>query len=145
MGDCEKYKPLLMGLIDHELTPGEAADVNHHLNRCANCRTDYESLRETSAKIEAVSFKEPGDEILETLWNPPYSHFTRLSGLVMVIAGWIGLILYILYEWIVKSSGNLLPRIGIAIMAFGFVILLINAIRERMAKYKVDPYKEIVR
>lgn len=145
MGECEKYKPLLMGLIDHELTPEEAAEVNNHLNRCAKCRDEYESLRETSAKIESISFKEPGDEILETLWNPPYSHFTRISGLAMVIGGWIGLIVYILYEWIAKSSGSLLPRIGIAVMALGFVILLVNAIRERFAKYKVDPYKEILR
>jgi predicted anti-sigma-YlaC factor YlaD len=145
MGKCERYKPLLMGLIDQELTSEEAADVNQHLNRCSKCRTEYESLRETGARIGAVSFKEPEDEILETLWNPPYSHFTRISGLVMVIAGWVGLILYILYEWIVKSSGNLLPRIGVAVMAMGFVILLVNAIRERLAKYKVDPYKEIIR
>lgn len=145
MGECEKYKPLLMGLIDQELTPEEAADVNHHLSRCAKCRAEYESLREAGAKIEAVSFNEPEDEILETLWNPPYSYFTRLSGLIMVIGGWAGLILYILFEWIVRSSGRLLPRISIAVMVLGFILLLVNAIRERLAKYKVDPYKEIVR
>ena len=29
--ECEKYKALLMGLMDNELTPEEASEVNSHL------------------------------------------------------------------------------------------------------------------
>lgn len=145
MGKCDEYKPLLMGLIDGELTSEEATNINKHLNRCAECRAEYEELRETSSRIHAVSFREPEDEILESLWNPPYSHFTRVSGLAMVVGGWIGLILYILYEAIIRGSGSLFPRIGVVVMVVGFMVLLVNAIRERWMKYKVDPYKEVVR
>lgn len=145
MGTCDEYKPLLMGLIDGELTPDEASEINKHLSRCAQCRAEHEELLETSKKIHSVSFIEPEDAVLESLWNPPYSHFTRISGLAMVVAGWVGLILYVLYEAIIKGSGSLFPRIGLAVMVVGFLVLLVNAIRERWMKYKVDPYKEVVR
>lgn len=145
MGKCDEYKPLLMGLIDGELTPEETIKINEHLNRCAECRAEYEELHETSSKIHSVSFLEPDETILESLWNPPYSHLSRISGLAMVIGGWIALILYILYEAIIRGSGSLFPRIGAAVMVIGFIVLLANAIRERWIKYKLDPYKEIIR
>jgi hypothetical protein len=145
MSACDDYKGLLMGLIDHELTPEEASDVRQHLTRCAQCRQEYEQLREAASKIEAISFKEPTDEVLDSLWNAPYSHFTRISGIAMIISGWAALILYILYEWIANDGHALFPKIGVATITVGFLILLFTAIRERVAKYKIDPYREVVR
>ena len=69
MSDCEKYKGLLMGLIDGELTPEETGEVDAHLIKCSSCREEYEQLRETANKIEVVSFDEPQDEILKKLWK----------------------------------------------------------------------------
>ena len=145
MSACDDYKGLLMGLIDHELTPEEASEVRQHLTRCARCRQEYEQLSETASKIEAISFKEPTDEVLGSLWNAPYSHFTRISGIAMIVGGWAALILYILYEWIANNGHALFPKIGVATIAVGFLILLFTAIRERAAKYKIDPYREVVR
>jgi len=145
MSACDEYKGLLMGLIDHELTPDEASDVRQHLTRCARCREEYEQLRETTSKIEAISFKEPTDDVLDSLWNAPYSHITRISGVAMIVGGWAALILYILYEWIVQNGHALFPKIGAATMIVGFLVLLVTAIRERVAKFRIDPYREVIR
>ncbi|HDQ44114.1 MAG TPA: zf-HC2 domain-containing protein [bacterium] len=145
MSACDDFKGLLMGLIDEELTPDETGRVHRHLKRCAACRREYEQLRETASKIGGVSYREPADEVLESLWNAPYSHYTRVSGIVLIIGGWAALILYILYEWIVRNSQGIFPKIGAAMMIVGFVILLFTAIRERIVKHKVDPYREVVR
>jgi len=144
MKACEEYRGLLMGLIDNELTAEEARDVNDHLVRCARCRDDYERLRETSAKVEAVAFLEPEDEVLEKLWKSPYSHLLRQSGLVLLVSGWIALILYSIYEFF-GSDEPAFDKIAIAAIVLGFVVLLLSVIRERVKTYKVDPYKEVKR
>ena len=145
MSDCEKYKPLLMGLIDGELTPDEAGDINGHLIKCAACREEYEQLRDTAAKIETVSFEEPHDEVLKKLWKSPYSRWTRASGLLLVLAGWLALIIYGLFEALRTSEEPLFSRMAVAAVIFGFLILLFSVIRERFHTYKTDPYREVKR
>lgn len=145
MKECEKYKGLLMGLIDKELTPKETSEINDHLIRCAECREEYEQLRETATKIETVSFVEPQDEVLRSLWKSPYSRFTRNSGLFLVFAGWIALIIYGFYEAFRSGEEPVFSKVAIAAVLFGFLVLLLSVIRERIHTYKSDPYKEVER
>lgn len=145
MKECEKYKGLLMGLIDKELTPEETSEINDHLIRCAECREEYEQLRETATKIETISFVEPQDEVLRNLWKRPYSRFTRNSGLFLVFAGWLSLIAYGLYEAFRSTEEPVFSKIATAAVLIGFIILLFSVIRERIHTYKADPYKEVKR
>lgn len=145
MSDCEKYKGLLMGLIDNELTTDESSELNSHLNKCKACRDEYEELRETSAKIGAVSFEEPTDAVLKKLWRSPYSRWTRNSGLLLVFVGWLVLVLYGLIEIIRDSSEPAFPRIAVAAVIIGFFTLLFTVIRERLNTYKTDRYREVER
>lgn len=145
MSDCEKYKGLLMGLIDGELTPEEANEINAHLIKCAECREEYEQLRETAARIETVSFREPRDKVLKSLWRSPYSRLTRNSGLILVFAGWLALIVYGLFEMFRSGDEPFFPKVAVAAVIFGFIVLLASVIRERIHTYKVDPYKEVER
>ena len=145
MKDCEKYKSLLMGLIDDELTPEEAGEVNAHLIKCRDCRVEYEELRSTAAKIEKASFEEPTDEVLNRLWKRPYHRFMRNSGLFLVVAGYAALIIYALVEMFRSSGEPLFPKITFAAIVIGFAILLANVIRERIHTYRADPYKEVKR
>jgi anti-sigma factor RsiW len=145
MKECEKYKGLLMGLIDGELTPEETSEVNAHLIKCAACRQEYEQLRETAAKIETVSFEEPQDEVLKKLWKTPYSRFAKNSGLFLVFAGWLALVIYGLYEAFRSQDEPVFSKIAVAAVLIGFVVLLFSVIRERIQTYKADPYKEVKR
>ncbi len=143
MKDCEKYKKLLMGLIDNELTPEEASELNDHLTRCSSCRDEYEQLRDTASKISNISFIQPHEKELRKLWKSPYSRFTRNSGLFLVFTGWISLILYGLYEFFMSKSEATFSKISIAAIFIGFAVLLASVIRDRIIAYKSDPYKEI--
>ncbi len=145
MKDCEKYKGLMMGLIDQELSPEESGEINGHLIKCAACRQEYEQLRETGAKIETISFDEPQDEVLKRLWKRPYSRFTRNSGLFLVLAGWLTLFIYGIFEAIRSSEEPVFSKLAIAAVFIGFFILLFSVIRERIHTYKCDPYKEVKR
>ena len=145
MGECEKYQGLLMGLIDNELTPEETAEINSHLIKCDNCRTEYGQLRETSDKIGTVSFAEPQDEVLEQLWKSPHSRLTRNSAFLFILGGVLAIIAYGLFEFLGSGEEAVIPKIAVVAIIIGCVILLFSVIRERIHTYKVDPYKEVKR
>ena len=145
MNNCEPFKGLLVGLLDGELTPEETRQVNEHLTRCAACRTEYEQLRETSGKLAAISFQEPADAVLAQVWKSPFSRLARNTSLVLIIGGYAGLMGYGLFELLTSGTKELPAKMGLAAIVLGFLILLVQLIRERVRTYKTDPYKEIER
>lgn len=145
MSNCEKYKTLLMGLLDGELTVEETQDVNQHLTRCQACRDEYEALVGTGQQIEKVTFIEPTEEELNRLWKAPYSRWTKNSGLFLVLIGWITLVVYAVVEALRDSQEPLFSRLAVAAVIIGFIVLLFNVVRERLVTYKKDPYKEVKR
>lgn len=145
MDACEKYRGLLIGLIDNELNPDEAKQINDHLIRCAKCREAYEALSETGQKIGTVSFKEPSDEVLERLWKPPYSRFVKWTGLAMVLGGWLVFLVMAVIEAFRSSSEPFITRIAGGSLLLGLIILLLYVVLERVVLYKSDPYKEVKR
>ncbi len=142
--DLEEYRPLLMGLMDGELTPEEAARVNDALIRSNALREEYEKLRETTGRLEAISLLEPTDQIARELWSSPYHRLARDSGIWLILGGSILLVAYGIIEFIV-SDEPVIPRLGIAAIALGTVMLLITFIRERVRTHAVDPYKDVER
>ena len=111
MSDCGKYRPLLVGLLDGELTSGETVEVNDHLMRCSQCREEYERLRETSGKLEALKYDEPSDEVLRRLWRNPFSRLSRIGGILLVILGYVFLIGFALFQFLQELYPmNTLPQ-----------------------------------
>lgn len=142
--DLEKYRPLLMGLMDGELSSEEAVDVNEALNRSADLRAEYEKIREGTGKLDALSLLEPSDEIARRLWKSPSHRFLRNNGVLMIVGGYILLILYAVYEALMED-GPVIPNLAGVAIILGTVALFISFIRERMETHKVDPYKDIER
>lgn len=145
MPDCIEYKHLMMGLMDNELTPEESADVNQHLIRCEICRKEFDALSRSHAKLGAVSFSGPADDELDLVWKSPFSRFTRNTGLFIVIAAWVTLLLYSLYEFIKSGTEPFIPKIATLGIILGFIILLYTVLKDRIRTFKTDPYKEVER
>lgn len=145
MNNCEPFKGLLVGLLDGELTSDEACQINDHLTRCAACRAEYEQLRETTGKLTAISFQEPDDVVLAQVWKSPFSRLARNTSLFMIVGGYASLIGYGLFEILTSGKKELPAKMGLAAIVLGFLILLVQLIRERVRTYKTDPYKEIER
>ena len=145
MKDCHDYKGLLVGLLDHELTPDETREVNEHLIRCAGCRAEHERLRETTGRLAALSYQEPSDAVLAGVWKSPYSRLARNASLALIIGGYVFLVGYALFEFFTRGPEALPVKAGLAAIAIGFLILLAQLIRERVKTYQTDPYKEIER
>lgn len=145
MANCEEYKGLLAGLLDGELTAEESADLNDHLIRCASCRADYEQLRQTEKRLEAISFVEVTDAQAMAFWRLPYSRTLRNASLFMVIGGYVALILYGVITSLIEGTEGLFQKLSVTAIVIGFVVLLGLLIVERISTYRVDPYKEIER
>ena len=145
MENCEKYRHLLVGLLDKELNPQESAEVNEHLLRCSTCREELERLGETSSKLETIAFEEPSDEVLRRLWRNPFSRISRIGGLLLVLGGYAALIGFALFEFFTSGEEDLWVRVPVAAIIIGLLILLLLVILERVKTYGKDPYREIER
>ncbi len=141
--ECKVCKPLLMGLLDGELTSEESAEVNDHLIKCSGCRHEFEELSSDDKKLRGIAFREPGEEELNRLWKSPFSRFSRISGLLLVLFGYLLLLGYGIYEFLNDREEALLPKLALMAVVTGFFILLLTVIRQRAVSYKYDPYKEV--
>lgn len=144
MNTCEDYQPLLVGLIDGELTAEEASNLNTHLQRCAACRQSHDELRETDDLLANIRFEEVGDADLRALWRSPYSRGAYLSAIWLMVGGYVLLMGYGIVQFLI-SEEPFIPRFALGAMVIGFVALLAMVIRERLITYKHDPYKEVER
>ena len=145
MHHCEPFRPLLVGLLDGELTVRERSEINDHMIRCAACREEYERLRETSGKLEALSCKEPTDEVLRRLWRNPFSRISRIGGILMVVLGYAGLIGFGLFKFFTGGNEEFWAKVPVAAIVIGVLVLFILVVLERIKTYRNDPYREIER
>jgi anti-sigma factor RsiW len=145
MANCEHYKGLIAGLLDSELTSEETIELNEHLIRCASCRADYEELRKTENRLEAISFVEVTDEAVRALWKLPYTRSLRNAGLLMVIGGYAALLLYGFFVFLADGTEGWFSKVSVSAIIIGFLVLLGLLVVERVSTYQVDPYKEIER
>lgn len=145
MNDCERYRALLSGYLDQELTAEETIELNEHLIRCAGCRDDYESLRQTERRLKAISYVEVTDVAARELWRLPYSRLARNAALFLVLGGYASLVLYGLIRSLLSDEGDPFARVAGMAIVVGFLILLGLLLIERLRTFRVDPYREIER
>jgi Putative zinc-finger len=145
MANCEHYQTLLSGLLDRELTPEETVEINDHLIRCASCRAEYEQLRKSNARLEALSFVEVTDEAARSFWRLPYSRALRNAALLMIVGGYASLLLYGFFSYLANDNEDLFGKIAGAAIVIGLLLLVGMLVIERIVTYRVDPYKEIER
>ena len=58
---CNKVKPLLPELLDGELAPAEAAQVQQHLDDCDDCARQRIELQRSLEAVDALSQLEPSE------------------------------------------------------------------------------------
>ena len=143
--NCEAIKPLLMGLLDNELTDTEKIEVNEHLIRCSTCRDELEQLKMVSNNLSAISYLEPDDNVLRKLWKNPLYRFSQIAGILLIIAGNIFLSGYGIYKLIIDKDTDIFYKTTICAIASGVALLLISVIIQRLKTIKHDPYKEVLR
>ncbi len=141
--NCEEFKALMMGMMDGELTEDESIRMNNHLIRCSSCREELEQIKVTSSKLDNINIKEPEKGIVDKSWKSPYSKLTKNFGILLVIAGWLIMMMYGAYEFIVTKDAESIPKYAFVIILVGIAILFLTVLRDRIRSYRNDPYKEV--
>ena len=145
----ERFRILLMGEIDGELTSQESAELHDVLRRypeLAKERNEFHKLKEVT---KTMAFKTPPKEVWDKYWINIYNRIERGIAWILVSIGAIILITWSLFRAVESMLEDTqlvgIVKVGIVLALAGFVILIVSVLREKLIIRKTDPYKEIQR
>ncbi len=145
----EKYRIMLSGYIDNELSPEEKRDFEVHLEGCADCRKELESFQKLQEVTGAMKYADIPEQVWEGYWSSLYKRMERGVGWIFISIAAIMLLCFGCYhfcaDFLLNPEEPLLLRIGIGSGFIGFIILLVSIIRERLFARKRDRYDEVTR
>ena len=92
--ECDRVKESLSEYLDQHLDPKESARTENHLEACASCRKDYDSLRETVTLLSKTpSIAIPHSFAITEVRPLPYpSFFGTLRTATIVLAAMLVLL-----------------------------------------------------
>jgi anti-sigma factor RsiW len=80
---CEQSRTLLFDYVDETLADSVLTEVSAHLDRCAACQADCQSIRELSAQASTWH------DLTPPVWQPPPVHASpQSSGFIQVLQSW---------------------------------------------------------
>jgi anti-sigma factor RsiW len=62
---CNEIKELTVPYLELDMEPSRARAVTAHLEACAGCRTEMETVRQVLVRVKGVAVPDPGDRF----WN----------------------------------------------------------------------------
>jgi len=145
----DRYKQLLMALLDGELAPGERSELEAHLAGCRECRDELAGFRRLKEVTDMVRFAEPDDASWESYWRVIYNRLERGLGWILLSLGAILLLAYgafrLVEELLTDPTVALLVKVGVGALLLGLVILVVSLVRERLYGLRSDRYSREVR
>ncbi len=130
----------VMRYIDHEMSTGERASFEAHLESCETCRyllNDMSSLKEVTDSMKIADLPET---VWEKYWDGVYNKLERSIAWFLFILGSLIVTGYGIYEAIKDPSLRNLAGLGTLIMVIGFAVLLLSVFREKLTVNKKDRY-----
>jgi hypothetical protein len=134
-----------MRLLSSWKYPEEANEVSDLLRKSQRWRDEYNSLLETHEHLKGLTFEEPIDAVLRQLWKSPYSHYAHSAALLMIIGGVLFLCGFGFLIVVSSGSEGWQVKVPFVAISVGAATMLFLKIRERIATYQADPYKEVQR
>ncbi|MFQ6091830.1 MAG: anti-sigma factor family protein [bacterium] len=147
--NCEKFKGLMMGYLDNELSDRDRAAFKEHLMGCPQCSSEFEEfqkLKEVTAEMKLAS---PEERVWEDYWSGIYNRIERGIGWILLSIGGIILLAYGGYKAVEEFIGD--PTVGfivkVALLGLigGVAVLFVSVLRERLYFWKTDRYRRVRR
>ena len=146
---CDKYKEMLMGYLDGELSEVQAGEVEKHLNVCTGCSEELGQFRKLKEITDDINLSEPEDRIFDQYWSCVYNRIERRIGWILLsvsgifLAIWFG---FMAIEAIVNDHTiSVWLKAGLLVFYASLVILLISVLKEKLHFRKKDRYKDVRR
>jgi hypothetical protein len=143
----ERFKQMLAGYVDNELTQQERIEFERELAVNADLQRELKEFNRLKTVTGQMKYADLPDELWEAYWQSVYRKIERGAGWVLASIGAIILLVFGVFEafsrlyadptapWWLKS--------GLTLGAVGLIILLVSLIRERFFAYKRERYTEV--
>ena len=146
---CDKYKEMLMGYLDGELSDDQSREIEKHLNECTGCSEELGQFRKLKEITDDISLNEPEDRVFEQYWSSVYNRTERRIGWIllsvsgMVLAICLG---FMAIEAIARDHTiSIVLKSGLLVFYASLVILFFSVLREKLYFRKKDRYKDVRR
>lgn len=145
----EKFKILLSGYMDGELSPDQESELKEHLKGCSECQKELDAFQKLKEVTGAMKYADVPEHVWENYWKSMYRRFELGLGWIFLSIGVIlilcTVVFYLIKDFFLNPAEPLILKIGIAGVIAGFMILLVSVLRERIFAHKRDRYAEIKR
>ena len=143
----EKYRELLAGYVDGELTDAEKLDFERELSHSGELRADLEEFMKLKEVTDGMHYADIPDQVWESYWESLYKKTERGLGWLFLSVGAIIVLFFGLYEifygLFTDPEAPLWLKIGLPTGVVGAVILLVSYARERLFARKRERYTEV--
>ncbi len=106
---CNEIKELTVPYLELDLEPSLVRDVTAHLDGCAGCRTEMETVRQVLVRVKGVTVPDPGDRFwkefpekvrhglarerptVRSVWNAPWMPswpMALAASLLLLVGAW---------------------------------------------------------
>lgn len=146
---CDKYKDLMMGYLDDELTEQQRKEFEDHVASHQECAEEFEEFKQLGELTETLRLSEPEDRVWEEYWSGTYNKYERGIGWIVFSVAAILLLIYggfkMIEGVIVNPTIGILLKGGLLLLIAGLAILFVSILRERLFIRKKDRYKDVRR
>lgn len=143
----ERWKQLLAGYVDNELTPAEKTEFERELATNAELQKELKEFNRLKLVTNQMKFADLPDEVWEAYWQSVYRRVERGAGWILASVGAIILLVFGVYAAFSKlyadPASPLWLKIGLTLGSIGVIILLVSLFRERFFAYKRERYTEV--
>ncbi len=123
---CERYRELLMKLIDNELQEAERRDVEIHILECPDCKAEYETYRklaqETTQTLQEF-LPHPSEEVWEHYYESVCRRMRRAASWTVWGAVAVLLIIVANVLFLASSPTPLTVGLGVAVLVAGVTVM----------------------
>jgi hypothetical protein len=143
----ERFKQLLAGYVDNELTEQERVEFERELAVNAELQRELKEFNRLKAVTSQMKYADLPDEVWEAYWQSVYRKVERGAGWIL---GSIGAIILLVFGAVsgfsrlyADPASPLWLKIGLTMGVIGIIILLVSLVRERLFAYKRERYTEV--
>ena len=146
---CDKFKNLMMGYIDDELSEEERAEFLDHVRSCAECSSELDHFQKMKEVTNGMKLTSPEDKVWQDYWSGIYNRIERGIGWILLSICGIILLVYGGYkaveEFIADPTVGFFVKVAVLGLIAGVAILFVSILRERLYFWKTDRYKDVRR
>lgn len=143
--ECTRYQTDGMRLLDDELSLEERLQYQAHVRECETCRRELDSLGRVVKLTDQLKLRVSDDAFWKDYWKSVARRTERQVGFMLVIAGVVAMLLYLLYRAVRSPELWSYEGVSIAVVLLGLIVIFISVARERYHEHKHDPYREVER